>query len=175
MSAVEREIVVRIGSFLAVHLADVVNNVRSRRYLLVCKEATLSTCWVARVGYKSDTDVLAGGGGWWGCRGAVSEQGPCRWRHRAVVAGRGDVRDRGWPEGGRPGRHGSVGKLSRQGSRTALPGRHRRSYRFHPSLLSMVRPPTKSVARVYRDVNAQFGPAWHEYGHPLFSSTPPNH
>ncbi|KIJ21521.1 hypothetical protein PAXINDRAFT_164999 [Paxillus involutus ATCC 200175] len=27
----------------------------------------------------------------------------------------------------------------------------------------MVRPPTKSVARIYRDVNAQFGPAWHEY------------
>ncbi|KAI6159608.1 Pkinase-domain-containing protein [Pisolithus thermaeus] len=27
----------------------------------------------------------------------------------------------------------------------------------------MVRPPAKSVARVYRDVNAQFGPAWYEY------------
>jgi len=28
----------------------------------------------------------------------------------------------------------------------------------------MVRPPTKSVARIYRDVNANFGPVWHEYG-----------
>lgn len=37
----------------------------------------------------------------------------------------------------------------------------------------MVRPPTKSVARVYRDVNAQFGPAWHEYGR-LFSSLVPH-
>jgi hypothetical protein len=29
---------------------------------------------------------------------------------------------------------------------------------------TMGRTPTKSVARVYTDVNAKLGPSWHEYG-----------
>lgn len=34
----------------------------------------------------------------------------------------------------------------------------------HVNSSAMGRTPTKSVARVYADVNAKLGPSWHEYG-----------